>query len=228
MSTFLELCQDVAREGGISGGIVSVSGQSGEAGRVVGWVARAYKYIQNLHEDWKFMRRGHEFGALPDTASYTPTAAGVTEFGRWCFSDQWRTFLTAAGYPDEQPLVYVDYDTFRRTYGYGNSRLQVGRPQAFTVAPDKSLMLWPTPDQPYTIVGEYYRAPHVMESGDDVPIFPAQHHEAIMYRALMFYGQFEGDATVIATGMTEFDRELATLEGAELPRMGTCGAGPLA
>lgn len=223
MATFLELCKDMAREAGISGGIPSVTGQAGEAGRVVKWVARAYKYIQNLHPHWKFMRRALEMSLTAGKAEYTAAELAVADFGEWCFTDEWRSFRTAYGYPDEQPVQMVDYDVFRRRYHYGNSRLDVGRPQVVTVAPDQSLIFWPTPDAAYTIVGEQYRAPHSLTENGDLPIFPARYHDAIMYRALMMYGEFEGDATVIATGQSEFMRELGPLEAANLPTMGACG-----
>lgn len=228
MSTFLELCQDMAREAGISGGVASVEGQVGEAQRVVAWVARAYKYLQNLHNNWKFMRRDVEFAASPGTFRYTPAAAGVEEFGRWCFVDQWRAYITEAGYSDEQPVLCMDYDAFRRTYMYSSSREQVGRPQIVTVAPDQSLIFWPNPDMNYTIVGEQYRSPARLVDNEDEPIFAAQYHDAIMYRALMYYGEFEGDATVIATAQSEAERELSALEGFYLPPMSACGAGALA
>lgn len=230
MSTFLEICQDMAREAGISGGLPSVVGQAGEANRVVGWVARAYKYIQNLHDNWKFMRRGLEFPATVGKAAYTAEEAGIAvgEFGRWCFIDKWRAFRTDVGYADEQDIEYVEYDQFRRLYGYGNARLQTNRPQVVTVAPDQSLIFWPTPDMDYTIVAEQYRAPHRLVNDTDVPIFAAQYHDAIMYRALMYYGEFEGDGTVIATGQSEAERELATMEAFYLPRIGARTTGALA
>lgn len=219
--TFLELCQAMAIEAGISGGVVSVSGQVGEAQRVVGWVARAYKYVQNLHEDWKFLRRNVEFAAVANQSVYDAEMAGVdpAEFGQWCFLDKWRAYLTGAGYADEQPVRYVDYDDFRRLYLYSTSRLQPGRPLVVTVAPDQSLMFWPTPDADYTIVGEMYRAPAIMTRDTDVPIFAARYHDAIMYRALMSYGEFEGDATVMATAQTELARELDGMESFYLPKM---------
>lgn len=228
MATFLELCQAMAIEAGISGGIVSVSGQVGEAQRVVGWVARAYKYIQNLHEDWKFMRRDVEFPVLATVAKYTAEDAGVTDFGIWCFLDEWRSYRTDAGYADEQPVELVEYDAFRRKYGYGSMRLQPGRPQVMTVAPDQSLIFWPQPDAAYTIVGEQYRAPHTMLANTDTPIFAARYHDAILYRALFSYGEFEGDATVMATAQSELDRELAGMESFYLPKMTMRCTGALA
>lgn len=228
--TFLELCQSMAIEAGISGGIVSVSNQSGEAQRVVRWVSRAYGYIQSLHQDWKFLRRDVQFPVVVGQVKYTPDGAGVllAEFGRWCFLDCWRSYLTATGVADEQELQYMEYDDFRRTYMFGNARLQPGRPQVVTVAPDQSLMLWPQPDDAYTIVGEQYRAPAIMTIDTDVPIFAAQYHDVIMWRALMMYGEFEGDPSVIGTGQTEAERVLDAMEARYLPGITMRGAGALA
>jgi hypothetical protein len=226
--TFLELCQELAREAGISGDIAAVTGQSGEAQRVVRWIARAYKYVQNLHADWDFLRRPVEFAALLGQATYTAEAAGVTEFGRWCFRSAWRCYRTDIGYIDEQPVQRVDYDQFRQHYGYGAARLQTGRPQVVTVAPDQSLIFWPTPDAAYTVVAEHYRAPHILAANTDVPIFAARYHDAIVYRALMLYGEFEADGTVIAVGQTEAERELNAMEGFYLPGMSMSTTGALA
>ena len=231
--TYLELCQAMAIEAGISGGIVSVSGQVGEAARVVRWVARAYNYIQNLNDEWSFLRRDVQFSTTAgiSAAAGKYAAVDVVElgtFGRWRFKDGWRTFLTAAGYADEQPLEFVDYDTFRRLYGYGSARLQTGRPQVVTEAPDRSLLLWPLPNADYTVVGEQYRAPAIMATDTDAPIFDARYHNTVMYRALFYYGQFEGDAPVMATAQSECDRELEPMEATYLPKLFVGGCGALA
>ena len=67
-----------------------------------------------------------------------------------------------------------------------------------------------------------------MTVDSDVPIFAAQYHDAIMYRALMYYGEFEGDGTVIATAQSEADRELGALEAAQLPGISMHCSGSLA
>lgn len=228
--TFLQLCQMLALEAGISGGIVTTAGQAGEAGRVVRWVSRAYAYVQNLHEDWKFLRRDVEFPVQLGLAKYTPDAAGVPleEFGCWYMRDKWRSYLTASGYADEQEIDYVPYDKFRLVYGFGNSRLQPGRPTVMTVAPDQSLLFWPTPNDAYTIVGEQYHAPFIMTADGDVPAFAARFHNVIVYRALMLYGEFEGDPSVIGASQTETERELDAMESFYLPGMTMAGSGPLA
>jgi hypothetical protein len=222
---FLELCQDLAREAGISGAIVAVERQNGEAGRVVNWIIKAYRYIQNKHVDWTFMRADVSFDTNTSSAIYTAAAAGVAGFGEWCFvGDDWRAYNKAIGYADEQALSFMPYDDFKRVYGMGANRTIVGRPQIVTVRPDQSLQIWPLPDATYTIVGEQYRAPLTLAKAEDVPIFAAKFHDAIVQRALMFYGAFEGDAGVFASAQTEFQRLLAQMEGVYMPEWESAGA----
>lgn len=216
--TFLELCQDMMREAGISGSLVSVERQNGEALRVVNWIIKAYRYIQNKHTDWDFLRTEVTFDTNTSNDTYTAAAAGVTGFGEWRFAgDDWRCYSKAIGPADEQPVRYTPYDEFRRVYGYGANRLMTGRPQVVTQRPDQSLQFWPVPDAAYTIVGEQYRAPITLARNEDQPIFAAKFHDAIVQRALMFYGAYEGDASVFASAQTEFQRLLGQMEGVYMP-----------
>lgn len=215
---FLELCQDLAREAGISGAIVSVTNQTGEAGRLVNWINKAYLYIQNKHADWKFMRTDVAFDTNTSSAIYTAAAAGVAGFGEWNFAgDDWRAYNKAIGVADEMELCYMPYDAFRAQYGKGQNRTITGRPTIVTERPDQSLQLWPVPDSTYTIIGEQYKAPLTLVAATDMPVFAAKFHNAIVQRALMFYGAFEGDAGVFGAAQTEFNRILAQMEGVYLP-----------
>jgi hypothetical protein len=219
---YLELCQDMAREAGIAGALVSVTNQTGEALRVVNWINKAYRYIQNKHADWKFMRTDVAFDTNTSSAIYTAAAAGVAGFGEWNFAgDDWRAYNKAIGVADEQALSYMPYDQFRQVYGMGLNRTMTGRPQIITERPDQSLQLWPTPDATYTIIGEQYKAPLSLTAATDVPIFAAKFHDAIVQRALMFYGAFEGDAGVFGAAQTEFNRILAQMEGVYMPEWET-------
>lgn len=215
--TYLELCQELMREAGISGSIGSVTGQIGELGRVVNWIAKAHRYIQNKHSDWEFLRRDLSFPALVDEARYSAESAAVTDFGDWRFAGRWRTYATEQGVIDEQALIFTPYDRFRDTYLFSANQLMPGRPQLVTQAPDQSLILWPKPDAAYTIVGEQYRSPLILARDDDVPLFPARFHDAIVYRALMFYGEYEGDGNTFNTGQAECNRYLQMLESEYLP-----------
>lgn len=215
---FLELCQDLAREAGISGSIVSVTGQTGEAARIVNWIIKAYRFVQAKHVDWKFLRADVAFDTNGSSDTYTAAAAGVAGFGEWRFAgDDWRCWRKDLGAADEQPVRYVDYDDFCRMYSYGANRLVTGRPQFMTERPDQSLQFWPVPDASYTIIGEHFRAPITLAKNDDVPIFSAKFHEAIVQRGLMLYGLFEGDASVHAGAQSEFNRWLSQMESIYLP-----------
>lgn len=215
--TFLELCQKLVRKAGISSAPVSVLNQVGEAGRVVDWIAEAYEFVQNKHPDWEFLRAGVSFPTTAGKERYTPAEALQLTFGQWRFALTWRCYHTAQGVADEQIIDYMPYDDWRSTYMMGTNRLATGRPQIVTQAPNQSLVFWPTPDDNYTIIGEQYTAPAVMAANTDVPIFAARFHNAIVYRALMLYGEFEGDPNTFSTGQTEFARYLSMLESAYLP-----------
>ena len=75
MATYLEICQDVARECGIAGGAdvapkpTSVIGQRGELQRVVFWVRKAYKQIQGTR-NWRWLRKDFEVDTVDGTDTY--------------------------------------------------------------------------------------------------------------------------------------------------------------
>lgn len=226
MSTFLELCQDLAEEAGISDGTTptAVTGQTGELKRVVGWIARAYREVQRKRPRWNFLRNDFSFPTVVGTSNYASSVAS-TEHQRWKL-DTFRCYLTATGVVDEQDLVYIPWDEYRVTYLYGANRNVSGRPMRFTVKPDESIELWPKPDAIYTITGEHWWKAQVMSADDDEPLFPDDFHEILMWRGLMYYAAYEEAAAPFAEGQSEFGRIFAKLEADQLPPIET--APPLA
>lgn len=214
---FLELCQELAREATVSGTMVTAIGQTGEFGRVANWVAKAYRFVQNAHTNWNFLRNDVSFGTIVGKGSYTATEAAVTVFGEWLFSSGWRCYRTAIGTDDEQPVRFVPYDQFKQRYLYSTARNMVGRPQVVTERPDQTLLFWPLPDEQYTIVGEQYRAPYRLAVNDDIPIFQAKFHDVIVYRGLMLYAEYEGDATVFSSAQNEYNNLITKMEQLYLP-----------
>lgn len=227
---FLELCQDFYRENAsLSGVIASVEDQTGEALRVVNHVKKAYRSIQNAYADWDFMRADVTFNTTAAKQTYTASEAGLSSavFGEWMFSPyskQWRCYITSMGVADEQPVRYMPYDDFKRQYLFGAQRSTAGRPLVITQKPDRTLVFWPTPDAIYTVVGEQYRAPYELAANDDTPIFAARFHDAIVYRALMLYGERDGDQTTFSAAQIEFKRIMAKLEREYLPDITMGGA----
>lgn len=218
MSTFLQLCQAVRQESGISGtGPSSVLNQQGEMKRVVDWVARAYRDVQNLHRNWDFLRSDFTFPTIVNVQEYTPAAASLPEHQSWKVGSL-RIFETARGYNDEVWLKFVPWENFRDTYIRSGNRTATGRPFAWTIRPEtQAVVLWPLPDTIYTIVGEYFMRAQAMTDNDDVPIFPQEFHDVLMWRAMMFYAGFENASPEYALAKGEYGDTLSKLRRDQLP-----------
>lgn len=238
--TLLELCQAVVEEGGISGltEFETAQNQTGEAGRVVKWVKRAWLAIQNLHDDWDFLRssnimgQGASFPTVAGQAIYplgnTVGTVGVlaTAFTKWD-RDSVRLHTTAVGVGDEQMLPYISYDAWRNGYMLGTQRQIQTRPAVVSISPAKGICLGYPPTGIYTVTADYFMAPTQMSLDADTPTgLPAQFHMAIVWRALRRYGYYDAASEVIQDAESEYRKIMAPLEAKYLPEIGACG--PLA
>lgn len=208
--TFLELVKRLCVESGIGPGPVTVIGQTGAYAQAVGWVQSAYEEIQNIHPDWQFLRTEASF-----TTSVWPPV--VTDFASWK-EDSFRIYLTASGIATEQWLLFCPWEVFRDTYYYGTGRTQTGYPNIVTIKPDHSLLIWPLPDDTYTVVCDYYKQPHTFTANADVPIFP-QHHLVIVWKSLMYYGASASEPDKYAFGQEQFRKLEAKLFNQQRPRI---------
>ena len=235
MSTYLELCQAVARDSGTIPSLTdpsTVTSQTGRLLRVVTWVNDAWREIQTQRDDWRWM-----FGmftaaskALSGTQSYTPTALGITtRFAGWTGlyevgKSQWSIFLTSDGQSTERTMTYVPWDVFYQQYLVGS--FDNGFPQYFTVAPDEKIYLHPTPDATYTLRGFYQKSPQALTVDGDVPEMPARFHDAIKWKALVLMAVFDEAFEQIPAFDLQHNRVMSDLVSTQTPvaRM----AGPLA
>jgi len=214
---FLALCKRLRSEAGMSGtGPTTTVSQSGDSLKIVEWINSAYEDIQNSNPYFKFMRKPFSFSTVVDQQAYTPTEAGITDFERWK-KDQPGDIRIYLATTDESYLTYIPWDTFKAIYIYGSSRDSKGRPSFCSVEPDNSLTLYQIPNVIFTINGEYYRSPDELSGDSDEPIFPAQFHMAIVWRALMFYGAFDAADEKYTHGQNEFKRIMARLRKDQLP-----------
>ena len=290
---FLQLCQALVQEAGMSGsGPLTTVNQTGELGRVVNWVQRAYADILEKHDDWNFLRftfnlpltigqsvyspyinssnpsyavaygmptniadvanwrqesmRCYLYGLLTHTSN-SGIVAGMTITGAisgataYVLADTGTAFKVlntsgifgvesitsgaasavvsgpvSVGYNDEQWINYIDWDLFRDTRLRNANRFAVGRPIEYSIMPDKSLCVWPTPSDNYSIDGEYWKLPQAFVNDTDYPIFP-RNHMVIVYNALLRYaGWVEGSAKYI-TASNEYNRLIKKLEKDRLP-----------
>lgn len=222
--TFLELCQRLRQEAGISGsGPVSVLGQTGEMKRVVDWISTAYEDIQNMHNSWRFLRADFSFPTINNVQDYTPAAVNLPEFAEW-MRDDLRIYQTSVA--DETYLSYVPWAAFRQNYLFGSQRTETSRPTIVSVRPNTALSLWQVPNGAYTVSGEYFKTADIMTANASVPVIPARFQLIIVWKALMYYGAYAAADEKYAHGNNEFKTMKSRLELDQLDRA-TYGA-PLA
>lgn len=223
---YLELVQRLGREAGASGSIVTTHGATGETKRLCDWINSAWSDIQTMHQDWLWLRKSVSFTTVAGQATYSmPADIEITDFGMWA-RDTFRNYPTATGTNGEVFMDYVDYESWRNSYQYGALRNTRSRPMVITITPDKSIGLGPTPEDGYTITGDYFSAPTDLVLDADIPAMPTQFHMAIVWRGLMLYGGYEGAVDAYQRGEVEYARIMQRLAIDRLPQV--VFGGPLA
>jgi hypothetical protein len=212
---FLQLAQRVAREAGVSGsGPASVVGQTGEMYRIVNWTAEAWRKIQEYRPNWRWMRDTATTTTVSGTNRYSPSGAapnfGLTRWGRWIVTSFYITYPSG----QNRELVYMPYADFRRRFIV--LAPATAMPTHVTEAPNGDIILGPTPDAAYPLVGDYYKSIQEMTQNNDTPEMPADYHVAIVYRALMMYARYEAAAEIYQDALNNFDEEMSRLERDQL------------
>jgi hypothetical protein len=203
--TFLELVARLHQECGVSGSAPdTVIGQTGMMKRLVDWTAQAWVDIQNERFDWDFLKKPFTFNTVAAQQEYS--AAGdisLADFKRWV-NDSFRAYLTSAGVATEVILSqYPNYEDFRNFYLLGSRRLVTGRPLYVVIAPNRNLILGFTPNDVYTVSGEYWRSAQRLALDADGPIIPEDYQMLIVYYAMKKYGYFDVAAEQLATAKEE-------------------------
>lgn len=220
MATYLKICQNVARECGISGGAdaspnpTAVTGQIGELNRVVNWVADAYIEIQNA-EYYRWLRKKFTVNTVSGTATYAfgvvtdvDDAAFITRFDRWRFNDRRnppKLFLTSSGVGSQIFLSYTAWDNFEYLYETGSLQDQTSQPVHITVNSKDEIQLGIKPNDIYTLTGSYHKSAQILAVNGDIPEMPTQYHNLIMYQAMIYYGYFDVAPEIIARGKEGFN-----------------------
>jgi len=232
----LELCQFANRY--IQGGDalpgtapVTVVGQTGYLYEQIKNVADAYKSIQNEQDQWRFMQKQGSF-ALPSATRVLTNADMVVQvpdyetiradlFGAG--QRYMQIYADSVGPNNETPVIYVDYQTWRGSIDQGP--IPTCRPYLFTIRPDEAIEFNSIADQDYHFTCDYQRTLGEFTQVDvgpvlaneQTPIFPARFHEAIAWRAVMFWA-----GSVEATGKygfarSEFERIMNDMRNDQLP-----------
>jgi len=220
MATFLELVNKVRREVDASGAaLAAVTATNAENSRIIGWVQDAWREIQLLHTDWDFMRLDFTANLVNNQGDYTAAAApfSLASFRNWK-KDSFRIHTTG-NRDDEAILYFSEYDWFRNTYRFAGMATQQGRPDRFTVAPNRSLQFGLIPTAGWTVRGEYFRNVQELTAAGDIPIMPVEYHDLIFFRAMMIDGEWEWSPEQQQRALRGIRRLTSELEGDQLPKI---------
>jgi len=181
---FLELCQKVSTEAGITTtGPTSVVAQTGILSKVVSWVRQADIDIQLERSDWFFLWKTTQANLVANKSEYMPVdlAAGDINVVHLALIDS-----KAA-----QVLQWTDYvELYRKT---GKQADVADRPSAVARSPNGKFYFYPVPLLPCKIQIDYSTVPVHLTSNMDVPKVPERFHYAIVQKALMYYAEHEED-----------------------------------
>jgi len=211
MSTYLVLCQDMARDVGIPGtgpSSVDASGLSEEEIAVVRYVAQANLDIQSRWFDWGFLWSEASLSA----SSGTSTLTSPTDLAKWKLD----SIVWDKTSDDYLILEYMAWNEYRTIYKYGTIDSDI--PEVFSVKPDNVLDLYPTPNSATTVSAEYWATPTALTTDSQVSIIPARFHKIIISRAKMYYAENEDAPEIMAGALAEFEDLLDKLEADQLPR----------
>lgn len=99
--------------------------------------------------------------------------------------------------PNSKRLKWISWAEYQQVDNANNGIF--GEPTAITEAPGGTFQLYPHPNQSYRLAFEYTKAPHELSSYDDTPEgLPLNYHDAIVYRAMMYYADFDSKPHVFA------------------------------
>ena len=88
-------------------------------------------------------------------------------------------------------LQFVPYSKWL-AYGYDRPK-HIGMPIKYTISNDGKLEFYPPLDTTYNLYFEYTKTPQTFSTYTDTPTgLPARFHKAISWRALMYYGEYDG------------------------------------
>lgn len=206
--TFLELCQRVRQESGISGsGPESVLNQKAILQKVVEWVRQADLDIQKLHSDWLFLWRMGNASIVQGITEYTGASLNLTGTMKELL------VLEIDGYPLRK-YTWKQFKAAQYQMGTDN-----GTPNCYTVRPDNVIVLSPKPSKDITATAEYSIATQSMIDDGDISIIPEEHHEAILQKALMYYASHEEDQSLYQVAYSRYEEALSLLADSQLPAM---------
>lgn len=204
--TFLELCQAVRQECGITGtGPASVISQTGMHGKIVDWVKQADLHIQGLYHDWNFMWAE----ASLDISAANDTVVQPNNF----YHAEPNTFMLDDG-TTKSPMSIIPYKDLKDRIKYQSS---TAKPDALAIKPTGNFKLSAIPDNDYTLTFDYYKIPTEMSGNTSVSLIPEQHHRLIVLKAKIYYAEHEEADALVKYIAPEYTTLMSKLVSDQLP-----------
>lgn len=209
--TFLELCVQLRQRAGYSGsGPDSVIAQTGVYKKIVDWIASAYLDVQREETNWGFLWAEGEFTTEVGRKDYsTVDELGLTDFNNFNLDS---FFIQRDASNAKQELTYENYEVFRQ-FSILNTQ---SNPNFFTILPNKKIRFDTEPVSAEVVTYEYWKKPFVFEADGDEPAFSSQHHDILIYKALMYYAADQEAANIYADAKANYDEMLKKLKDEEL------------
>jgi len=203
---YLTMVKAVRLLSGLQGnGPSSVTNAIGIDAVIVQMVADAFRDVQNLREDFTWLRKrrsfftqiGQEVYTLMDIFSSTQYDLKDYKQGSFIINDG----------TDNTYLKELDEDTYELSFL--NSADQ-GIPSHFSIdTSNESLSFMDIPDGVYTISFQYYKEPETLITDGQVPLMPTSYHDLIVYKALEKLSIYNNTPEIFAG----YSMETAKMEG---------------
>ena len=232
--TYLQLCQDLYREVGASGGnptqvLPSVAGAQGELLRLVNYVHDAELDIQNLWVDWKWLNasfycytgiNGDHNGIYTQPGglgNLSNTSAFPTDLAEWDYPSFkiWPAGSTNLTGPP-QTLPTVERQEVRE-FVFDNLDFDI--PSRVIIENDNTFKFDLAPDQSYQLLLGYRKVPYDLKVDADISNIPARFaNRLIVEWARLKYGLFENAAEQVQMAKSQIygivnDSGIMTMQG---------------
>ena len=204
---YLQLVQELARKADTSvpG---TVTGLQGMSLKLVNWINQAWTEIQGEREDWLFMwKQSDPLVLVAGTRTYSlPIDARELVLNSVYINDG----------ATNSYARYMTYADFSSNYRFAT---QEGRPSVYTKRPDGQIEFYPIPDQAYNYAFDYFKKPVTLSETTDVPAIDDYYHMAIVYKALIHYGDFELDGDLITRATRAYNTYSTQMYNKYLPNV---------
>jgi hypothetical protein len=178
--TYLELCQAVVDQAGLSGQMSSVDNQTGDFGRIVRYVKSSCRQLEARWINYKFLYDTYEFETTADVDLYP--APEDLNIRQW---DLDNAFI------DNDPIDVVYFDDKMNYKKLPNAEDYTSRPIRMVIKANNTLRMIGTPDDAYSIEIGYYKKPTTLVNNTDEPLIPDMFQEIIVFDALSQYANYD-------------------------------------